>query len=157
MRPYPGQGPRGPSHTSRSAYFGGGGTRQNTGPDTLPDASSKKSAASPFSLIFQSMTPAPGFWLGAAPRACVNLILVPSGRGPRRRRGLQESSPSEAASLAARSPKARTGFEPVFSEEGDEGSIGREPAAGPEPELPAELLRIVQRLTKASQEGSRES
>ena len=56
-----GEGP-GPSPPEiRSAYFGRGGTRQKTGPDTLPDASSKKSAASPFSLIFQSMTPAPGF------------------------------------------------------------------------------------------------
>ncbi len=53
--------------------------------------------------------------------------------------------------------KARTGFEPVFSEEGDEGSLGREQAAAQEPELPAELLRIVQRLTQASRKGARES
>jgi hypothetical protein len=54
-----GEGLCGPSPPEiRSAYFG---ARQKTGPDTLPDASSKKTAAAPFSLIFQSMTPAPGF------------------------------------------------------------------------------------------------
>jgi hypothetical protein len=45
----------------------------------------------------------------------------------------------------------------VFSEEGDEGSLGREPAAPQEPELPAELLRIVQRLTNAARKGTPES
>jgi len=59
--------------------------------------------------------------------------------------------------VAAIALKARTGFEPVFSEEGDEGSLGREPAAAPEPELPADLLRIVQRLTNASRKGASES
>ena len=59
--------------------------------------------------------------------------------------------------FASRAVEARTGFEPVFSEEGDEGSLGREPAAAPEPELPADLLRIVQRLTNASRKGARES
>jgi hypothetical protein len=49
----------------------------------LPDASTKKSAASPFSLIFQSMTPGPGVCLGVAPGACVNLIFVPFEKGPK--------------------------------------------------------------------------
>jgi hypothetical protein len=53
--------------------------------------------------------------------------------------------------------EAHTGFEPVFTEEGDEGSLAGEQAAAPEPELPAELLRIVQRLTHASRKGARES
>ena len=45
----------------------------------------------------------------------------------------------------------------MFSEEGDEGSLGREPVGAQEPELPADLLRIVQRLTDASRKGARGS
>jgi hypothetical protein len=40
--------------------------------------------------------------------------------------------------------EAHTGFEPVLREDADDPSGSREPAA----ELPAELQRIVERLTK---------
>jgi len=73
-------------------------------------------------------------------------------RAMERVRGLSWGSPFASMAL-----EARTGFEPVFSEEGDEGSLGREPVGAQEPELPADLLRIVQRLTDASRKGARGS
>jgi hypothetical protein len=51
--------------------------------------------------------------------------------------------------------KARTGFEPVLREEDDEPPLGREPDARPASELPADLQRIVERLTR--KRGARES
>jgi len=49
--------------------------------------------------------------------------------------------------------KARTGFEPVLREDDDGPSLGREPGR-PASELPADLQRIVERLTK--RRGARE-
>jgi hypothetical protein len=49
--------------------------------------------------------------------------------------------------------KARTGFEPVLREDDDDPSLGREPGR-PASELPADLQRIVERLTK--RRGARE-
>jgi hypothetical protein len=43
--------------------------------------------------------------------------------------------------------EAHTGFEPVLREEDDDPSLGRE-SARPASELPADLQRIVERLTK---------
>jgi hypothetical protein len=50
--------------------------------------------------------------------------------------------------------KARTGFEPVLRADDDDPSLGREPAR-PASELPADLQRIVERLTQ--RRGARES
>jgi hypothetical protein len=44
--------------------------------------------------------------------------------------------------------KARTGFEPVLREDDDDPPLGRESEARPASELPADLQRIVQRLTR---------
>ena len=48
-----------PSHAFRSvvAHFGGGGTRQAIGSDSLPESSTATTSASPFRRIRQSMTP----------------------------------------------------------------------------------------------------
>jgi hypothetical protein len=43
--------------------------------------------------------------------------------------------------------EAHTGFEPVLREDDDDPSLRREPAR-PASELPADLQRIVERLTK---------
>ena len=42
----------------------------------------------------------------------------------------------------------RRGFEPVLREDDDEPPLGREPEARPASELPADLQRIVERLTR---------
>ena len=57
-------------------YFGGGGTLQ-CAVVLLPDASVTVTIASPFSVIFQSITPGPGVTFGVAPGACTSLIFVP--------------------------------------------------------------------------------
>jgi hypothetical protein len=44
--------------------------------------------------------------------------------------------------------EAHTGFEPVLGEDPDEPPLGSEPEARPASELPADLQRIVERLTK---------
>jgi len=44
--------------------------------------------------------------------------------------------------------EAHTGFEPVLREEDDEPTLGSEPEGRPASELPADLQRIVERLTK---------
>jgi hypothetical protein len=44
--------------------------------------------------------------------------------------------------------EAHTGFEPVLREDDDEPPLGREPEARAASELPADLQRIVERLTK---------
>ena len=51
--------------------------------------------------------------------------------------------------------EAHTGFEPVLREDDDEPPLGREPEARPASELPADLQRIVERLT--GKRGARES
>ena len=51
--------------------------------------------------------------------------------------------------------EARTGFEPVLREDDDDPPLGREPEASPASELPADLQRIVERLTR--KRGARES
>ena len=64
---------------------------------------------------------------------------------------------SPFASIAV---KARTGFEPVFSEEGHEGSLGNETGAAQEPDSRLSFsasFSVVQRLTNASRKGARES
>jgi hypothetical protein len=53
-----------------------------------------------------------------------------------------------------RSDKAHTGFEPVLREDDDEPPLGRESEARPASDLPADLQRIVERLTK--RQGARE-
>ena len=49
--------------------------------------------------------------------------------------------------------EAHTGFEPVLREDDDDPSLGRKPAR-PGSELPSDLQRIVERLTK--RQGARE-
>jgi hypothetical protein len=44
--------------------------------------------------------------------------------------------------------EAHTGFEPVLREDDDDPRLGRESGARPASELPADLQRIVERLTK---------
>ena len=44
--------------------------------------------------------------------------------------------------------EAHRGFEPVLREDDDEPPLGREPEARPASELPADLQRIVERLTR---------
>jgi hypothetical protein len=44
--------------------------------------------------------------------------------------------------------EAHTGFEPVLREDDDNPPLEREPEARPASELPADLQRIVERLTK---------
>ena len=44
--------------------------------------------------------------------------------------------------------EAHTGFEPVLGEDPDEPPLGSEPEARPASELPADLQRIVERLTR---------
>jgi hypothetical protein len=51
--------------------------------------------------------------------------------------------------------KARTGFEPVFPEKEASESEGGE-AEKPDSELPADLQRIVERLTRAARAGADE-
>src|SRR4051812_4511155 len=62
-------------------YLGGGETLQLT-VVVLPDESVAVTDASPSSVIFQSITPGPGFVPGVAPGACASLIFVPSWYGP---------------------------------------------------------------------------
>jgi hypothetical protein len=59
------------------------------------------------------------------------------------------------ADLQEEAEEAHTGFEPVLREEHDEPPLGREPGARPASELPADLQRIVERLTR--KRGARES
>lgn len=61
--------------------MGGGGTKQATGADTLPEASVAMTDASPLMVMCQSMTPGPCSWLGVAPGAWVSLIFVPLAKG----------------------------------------------------------------------------
>src|SRR4030095_701267 len=68
--------------TKRCHYFGGGATRQDIGVDVLPDISTAIKSASPLSVIFQSITPAPGLTFGWRPGACTSLIFVPLAYGP---------------------------------------------------------------------------
>lgn len=56
-----GEGPQGGPHRSPASYFGGGGTLQPTGADTLPDASFAVTEPSPLMVMWKSMTPGPGF------------------------------------------------------------------------------------------------
>ena len=48
----------------------------------LPDESVTVTTASPLSVIFQSITPGPGFTFGVPPGACTSLIFVPLAYGP---------------------------------------------------------------------------
>ena len=50
--------------------------------------------------------------------------------------------------LQPQAEEAHTGFEPVLREDDDEPPLGREPEARPASELPADLQRIVERLTR---------
>ena len=50
--------------------------------EVFPDASVALTRASPFSVSFQSITPAPGLTFGVAPGACTSLIFVPLEYGP---------------------------------------------------------------------------
>jgi hypothetical protein len=49
--------------------------------------------------------------------------------------------------LPPKAQEAHAGFEPVLREDDDDPSLGREPPR-PASELPADLQRIVERLTK---------
>jgi hypothetical protein len=53
--------------------------------------------------------------------------------------------------------KAHTGFEPVFPENAYEPSERGEPGRRDVSELPADLQRIVERLTRAARAGRRDS
>ena len=65
-----------------------------------------------------------------------------TGLTPRHRR--QRRQPKY---LLSRSLEAHTGFEPVLRDDEDDPSLGREQAR-PASELPADLQRIIERLTK---------
>ena len=73
-----------PPHAFRLvvAHFGGGGTRQAIGSDSLPESSTATTSASPFRRIRQSMTPGPGDTDGFPPGDWTSLIVVPLGNGP---------------------------------------------------------------------------
>src|SRR5215218_9679016 len=53
--------------------------------------------------------------------------------------------------------EARTGFEPVYGEKAHGERDSREPEPASAPELPAELQRAVERVTRAARAGARES
>jgi hypothetical protein len=52
--------------------------------------------------------------------------------------------------------EARSGFEPLLGEDDDDPPLGREAEARPASELPADLQRIVERLTRGSARAERE-
>jgi hypothetical protein len=64
------------------------------------------------------------------------LIALKGADGERDGGGLEEEA-----------EEAHTGFDPVLREDDDDPSLGREPPR-PASELPADLQRIVERLTK---------
>ena len=52
--------------------------------------------------------------------------------------------------------EAHTGFEPVLREDDDDPPLGHESEARPASELPADLQRIVERLSRRSARAERE-
>jgi hypothetical protein len=56
--------------------------------------------------------------------------------------------------VSKQAKEAHTGFEPVLREDDDDPPLGREPEGRQASELPADLQRIVERLTR--KRGARE-
>jgi hypothetical protein len=52
--------------------------------------------------------------------------------------------------------KAHTGFEPVLPEGAAQASEDREPAEASAPDLPEELQRVVERITRETRAGRHE-
>jgi hypothetical protein len=82
-------------------------------------------------------------------QSCANMAPVGQPE-PTATSAAGEKSPSLRGFLM----EAHTGFEPVLREDDDDPPLGRESGARPASELPADLQRIVERLTK--RQGVRE-
>jgi hypothetical protein len=64
--------------------------------------------------------------------------------------------PSWGLGLEEEAEEAHTGFEPVLREDDDEPPLGRESDARAASELPADLQRIVERLSRGTARAERE-